>query len=580
MLSRYSHLACASALLLLVASTATAQTVKVQVEVSGVEGELRSNILYYLSLNDLSNSETEVSVIERLHRQAPAEIRTALQPFGYYRPEIDPQLSSGDSIWVAAYNIEPGPPIEIRRVAVEVIGAGRNEQRFQDLVSTFPLQAGDVLQHAAYEDGKAEFKAAAAELGYLDATFDNSRIEIDLDPYQADVVLKFDTGPRFKFGNVTFTGSELDTAVLQTYVPFRRGDPFTVERLIQLQTNLTESPYFTRAEVYPAREASTGLEVPIRVDLERQKARRFEFGVGYGTDTGFRGRFETALRRINRRGHRAIGEVRASRIERSLSARYIIPRAFPSTGVITFFAGYADLEPSTSRSDRILVGSSLASDWGRWRQTLSLSFEHESFEVAADTGTSNLLLAKGDWSRTRANDPIFPTRGHRAQIEIKGAHDAVLSSATFLQLTAGGKLIRGLGGRARFITRADVGATLTSDFRSLPPSIRFFAGGDRSVRGYGFRSLGPLDENGNVIGGEVLITGSIELDYRLLNRWGVAAFFDVGDALDSIRLSLEQGAGVGIRWRSPVGLARVDGAFALTREGTPFRLHLMIGPDL
>ncbi len=161
----------------------------------------------------------------------------------------------------------------------------------------------------------------------------------------------------------------------------------------------------------------------------------------------------------------------------------------------------------------------------------------------------------------------------------------MLAATSFAQLQATAKLIQGIAPRTRLLLRVDLGRTFTNDFRSLPPTLRFFAGGSESVRGYGYLSLGPLDSLGNVIGGRTLEVGSLELDYRILSRWAIAAFTDVGSAMEDFSLSvkqgaLEQGVGAGIRWLSPIGLIRIDGALAVTRPGTPFHLHFSIGPDL
>jgi translocation and assembly module TamA len=116
--------------------------------------------------------------------------------------------------------------------------------------------------------------------------------------------------------------------------------------------------------------------------------------------------------------------------------------------------------------------------------------------------------------------------------------------------------------------------------------MRFFAGGDQSVRGFEYQQLGSLDEEGNVIGGPVLLTGSVELEYRFLQKWrflekwGIAAFYDTGNAMESFSGSLERGAGVGLRWVSPIGPIRADAAWALSEPGRPVRFHLTVGPDL
>ncbi len=124
------------------------------------------------------------------------------------------------------------------------------------------------------------------------------------------------------------------------------------------------------------------------------------------------------------------------------------------------------------------------------------------------------------------------------------------------------------------------GTTITPSFEQLPSSVRFFSGGAQSVRGFRFQSLGPTDNNGEVVGASNLVLGSIEFEHYLNDRWGAAVFIDVGNAIDDLNDDLEKGAGFGLRWKSPIGPVRIDLASAVSRDGNPWRIHINIGPDL
>jgi translocation and assembly module TamA len=195
-----------------------------------------------------------------------------------------------------------------------------------------------------------------------------------------------------------------------------------------------------------------------------------------------------------------------------------------------------------------------------------------------------MIIAGASWERVRADDQVFPTKGFRLRLGLQGSPGG-LASPSLGQIEGLAKLIHPIAKGTRVLLRADVGRIFTSDFRALPPTLRFFTGGTETVRGFGYLELGPLDNEGNVVGGPILEVASAELDHKIFNRWAVAAFTDVGNALNSFTLSvkqgaLEQGVGAGIRWVSPIGFIRIDGAFAVTRPGAPFHLHLSIGPDL
>jgi translocation and assembly module TamA len=557
------------------------QDAPVRVQIDGIRGAERRNALTTLSIA-LATSERVVNEarIQRMHARAPAEIALALQPFGYYRPQVESDLIREPRRWTARYLVNPGPRVTVRRVSVEVTGDGAGEAGFREAVQRFPLTEGAPLSHVTYELGKTRLLNVASELGYLDGRFETHELRVDPESYTAEVRLAFDTGPRYRFGTVSFDQDVIDPAVLESYVRFQRGEPFSTLPLLGLQSALSDSPYFSRVEVVPRRDLAQGMEVPIEVNLVPRRPQRYEVGVGYGTNTGLRGSLQMELRRLNRRGHRALGEILASAIEKRVSGRYVVPFGTPGQQVLSLAAGIARLTPSTSSSDAIVVSTTLAQSHGRWQETFALTFQLEDFEVGADSGTSYLLMPSASWSLTRANDRVFPTRGGRVRLELQGAVRGLGADASFGRIRVNSKIVQAITAHTRLLARLDLGGTVTSQLRELPPSIRFFAGGDQSVRGYEYRSLGPVDDFGNVIGGRVLAVASLEVDQRVFNRFMLAGFLDVGNAMDSVNWNLEQGLGGGVRWLSPVGLVRLDVAVALSRAGNPLRLHITVGPDL
>lgn len=561
------------------ATPLAAQEGPVRVEVSGIDGEMRRNVLAVLSLARSGIGRLEAARAQSLHQRAPNEIEIALEPFGHYAPRVEGSLRHDGRRWIASYEVDPGPPVLLVEAAVRIQGPGENEARFEEALQRNPLVVGDPLSHQRYEAIKVALQGAAAELGYLDAVFDSAVIRVDRENLSARIGLHFRTGPRFRFGEVRFFQDALDPDILQRMVPFRPGDIFDASRLLALQNALTEGPYFAGVEIVPRRDLAQDLRVPIEVHLTPHRRQRFLVGGGYGTDSGPRGTLEVELRRLNRMGHRAEGQVRVSLIERRLSAMYSLPIG-GRAGLLSFSGGFVDSSPSTSDTETFLAGANLSRLMGGWRQDLSLTLQRASYEVGMDSGYSTLLVLGLGFSRVRADDRIFPTRGSLVSVRIRGSHENLLSETRTLQVGIEGKIVRSLGSKTRILARGEAGALYSPDFRALPASFRYFAGGDRNVRGFEFQSLGPRDLEGNVIGGARMLVTSLELDHRILDQWGIAAFVDGGNAMASFTGPWEAGFGIGIRWRSPIGLIRLDGAFALDRKGNPFRVHLNIGPEL
>jgi translocation and assembly module TamA len=549
---------------------------KVKVRLEGVEGDVERNVRAVMRL---ARAEDEGKLpraqIQRLFRRGESDIRLALEPFGYYEPLIESTLQDTAGVVTARYLIDPGPVVKVRSVDIELDGPARDAPAFRKAQAAFPLHQGDTLQHLKYQAGKLSLLTVASDSGYLDAKYDTSAILVDRTRAAADIKLRFETGERFKFGPVRIEESVIDADVLRRRMPFREGQPWKQSRLLEFQTLLAADPYFSLVEVLPMRDSADGLSVPIRVVAEPRKRQAYEFGLGYGTDTGPRGRAKGTLRWINRRGHHINSEVILSTLEQSLSGEYVIPAFAHPTGNLAFQAGYARLVPHTSTSNATTANVQLHRYRLGWQETLSLGYLHESFTVGVDSGRANLAIAGATWERTKSDDRIWPTRGIRTLV-----HGEV-GSSSYLQLRVNGKLVYQYAPRLRLIARAEVGRTFVTDFHALPPTIRFFTGGDQSVRGFDYLGLGPTDSTGHVIGGPALVVTSLETDYRILPAWAVAAFTDYGNATERLSLTgLQQSIGLGIRYIAPIGTIRVDIAFPTTGPNGRPRFHFSIGPDL
>jgi len=179
-----------------------------------------------------------------------------------------------------------------------------------------------------------------------------------------------------------------------------------------------------------------------------------------------------------------------------------------------------------------------------------------------------------------ADDRIVAKRGIRVTATAIGSQETLFADSAFLQTALRTKALYSFFDQWRVIGRADVGATLINDVHDLPPSLRYYAGGDQSVRGYGYKTIGPTDADGNVLGGKDLLTYSIELERSLFDEWSGAVFYDSGAAMNSFAsIALHSGAGVGVRWNGVFGQIRLDVAKALDEEGA-WRIHFTMGADL
>jgi translocation and assembly module TamA len=347
-----------------------------------------------------------------------------------------------------------------------------------------------------------------------------------------------------------------------------------------LQNTLNDVDYFDSVQVTPLMDRAEDLEVPIEVSLIPRKKHKYTFGLGYGTDTGVRGSAGWENRRVNKNGHRFKTLLRLSEVRSGITGEYQIPLSKPRTENIVFTAGWHKENTDTSESERYLGSVRYNHMRSNWKESIYISYEHEKFDIGDESGRSDLLIPGISWTRISADNPVMPRSGSRLFLDIRGAHDALLSDTSFMQARMQIKYIRGVTKLSRLIMRVEGGTSFMDTFSDLPPSVRFFAGGDSSVRGYTYNSLGPEDDEGNVIGGRYLLAGSAEFEHRIIDNWSAAVFYDAGNAMDDVSDPLKKSAGFGIRWGSPVGPIRLDIAFPEDDPDKSWRIHFILGPDL
>lgn len=555
--------------------------IQVEVELEGLDGELEDNVRAAVALIVQEGERLTPNRARTLFQRAPEEIRVALEPFGRYGPSIEGELDDEGDDWTALFTVDPGPATVLTRVDVALHGEGATDSTFLALVDSFPLAVGDTLHHAPYELVKSQLSRNASNRGYFDAEFDTAQIRVDRQGASAEIVLHLDTGSRYRFGPIAVEQDVLDPDHVDGYVTARQGEPFDANILRSSQVALTTGPWFGRADIQLDRTDMASGEVPVRFELTPARPQRYEAGLGYGTDTGFRGSLRAQFRRLNRRAHNAEAEIRVSQVELSLAGRYNIPRPFPSDAVWGAFGSVGDVSPNWSSTTVGTVGVDRALSRGPVRETISIAWEGSRYEAAGVSGTASLLVGQVDWSWVSADDRIVPTHGHRLALTLSGAHDALLSSATFGTIRLEAKAVRPLGSRVRVIGRGEVGQIFTDDLEALPPTRRFITGGDQSVRGWGWETLAPSVGDSALVGGKVLAVASLETDFEVIPSWRIAAFGDAGNAAaDFGSLTWEYSVGTGIRWASPLGMLRLDFAFPLTDPDRRLRLHLILGPDL
>lgn len=553
------------------------------VQVKPANKALKANVEGYIG----TLGDRDEEALLRFSRGAQEQTRKAAQALGYYQAQIDTEVkppTKADQPPQLIIHIEPGEPVRLRNVSVRIEGPASEMKAFR-VPDSKALRAGEPLNHGLYEDAKRLIQNQASRYGFFSGRFSRQRLAVDPQAGVADIELVYQSGPRYRLGAVKFSGdTPLDEDLLQRMVSFKPGTPYDSELVAELNNDLQSSGYFEGVRVDAAPTAAVAEEVPVDVHLDTRKPRTMGLGLGFSTDVGPRGKANWTRHWVNPQGHSYGWETELSAPRQNVGLWYDIPLDPPLTDKLRFAGGYQNEEiAGTDTLSKLLT---VGPEWhsklpSGWQRVISLKYQREEYRLGDDSGLSNLLMPGVSFSYLRSDNRIDPHNGYRLQFDTQVAKEGLVSDTNLLH---GNVLLKGLttlGHNHRFLGRVQFGGSATNGYKNnIPPSLRFFAGGDQSVRGYDYQTLSPKNSDGDRIGGRYLVAGSVEYQYSLTEKWRVATFVDQGNAFNTLELpSLKTGVGFGVRWVSPVGPLRLDLAKALDDDGG-IRLHFSMGPEL
>ncbi len=566
--------------LLLVSGTALAANVRLQVE--GLSGALQKNVRAQLSTIE----SDEVTADQRFRARVDDAIRDGLKALGYYEPTIDfelrPPPAKGRQVLIA--RVSPGTPVRVGGTDVILRGGARTDSDYLDLLKTRPA-IGTVLNHNDYDSFKKGLTSVALRKGYFDSAFNKSQLGIALDRHQAFWDIDYDSGQRYRFGKVTFEGSQIRDEYLQNLVPFKEGDEYQTKDLAELNRRLSATGWFNSVIVAPEFEKSRKTKVlPLHGVVSPRTQNTIETGVGYSTDVGPRVKATWRKPWINSYGHSFTTSTSISAPEQQLDFSYKMPLLKnPLEQYYLVQGGFKRTDLNDTEADSTTLALSRYWDLSSgWQRAINLRWSLDHFTQANVTNTTMLLYPGVMISRTRSRGGLMPTWGDSQRYSVDYSNTAWGSDVDFVVVQAQNAWIRTLYDRHRFVMRGNLGWIETGDFEKVPPDLRFFAGGDRSIRGYKYKSIAPKDDDGKLIGASKLATGSLEYQYNVTGKWWGATFIDSGEAVSDIRRSdFKTGAGVGVRWESPVGPIKLDFAVPVgDKDEHGLQFYIGLGPEL
>ncbi|HHY0381776.1 TPA: autotransporter assembly complex protein TamA [Vibrio parahaemolyticus] len=548
----------------------------VSLKLKGIDGALEDNVKAYLS----SIPEKDYSTSLRFQARLDQSITEALNALGYYHAKISYSISEGNDELIV--NIHKGLPVKIKVMDVVISGEAKKDEEFTNLIAKSPLKVGRILNQGEYDSLKSGIRNLALQRGYFNGDFKLNKLEVIPELNEANVRLHYDSGIRYHFGPVEITGSQIWENRVESMRPFEIGEPYLVSDVGEYNQNLSNTDWFSSVFVEPdLSKLEDGRELPIKVSLAPAAKNQIETGIGYSTDTGVRGTLKWKKPWVSARGHSFNTALSLSKPEQTITAGYKIPLddVLREYYQLQFGLKHLDNRDTESLESNLAVERHWLTDGG-WHKTVYVRHLYENFSQGLQDDGVQFVLPGATFSRTRVRGGSMPMWGDKQSVTVEYGDPALLSETRVLRLLGRSSWIRGIGENHRGLFRLEGGANITEEFEKLSPSLRFFAGGDNNIRGYGYESISPVDESGALTGAKYILSSTLEYQYRVYGNWWAATFYDIGDAFNDTP-EWKSGAGVGIRWASPVGPVSFDFAWGLDEKpNNEFRIHFSLGPEL
>ncbi|MGF1725147.1 autotransporter assembly complex protein TamA [Photobacterium nomapromontoriensis] len=565
---------CLAALVLVVTLPVSAKTT---LKIKGLKGSLDRNVEAYVSAIPKQDYSTSL----RFQMQLEKEIRDALKALGRYNPTISFTESIDGKDRQLIVDVKAGPKTVITRSDIVITGMAKDDPDFIALVRESGLGIGKTLNQGKYESLKSSFSSLALRKGYFDAELKVSKLEVVPSRNEAFIILEYASGQRYNFGKTSFEGSQIELDRLESLIPYEEGDPYLVSSLGEFNQRLSNVGWFSSIFVGGDSSHLADGSIPINVALSPQVKNQVETGIGYSTDVGMRLKLNWRKPWLNSAGHSLNVNTEISKIQPKIEASYKIPLEDVLNNYYQVIGGIRYVDNHDTVSTEYSLG--LERHWrleSSWKRVASLRLLYENYTQGKDeSGVLHMVVPGISYDRIRLRGGAMPTWGDSQLISVEFSDPALGSDSKLARLRGRTAWIRSIGDNHRGILRLDGGAVFADRLEDVPPSMRFFIGGDNSLRGYSYQSIAPRNDKGLLMGGKYMATSSLEYQYRVYGDWWGAIFYDYGSAWNDSPDWLA-GTGVGVRWASPVGPIRLDFAWGLDKEKDKFQIHFILGPEI
>ncbi|WP_373378371.1 autotransporter assembly complex family protein [Cupriavidus nantongensis] len=570
--------------LVLALAAGAAQAYKVEVEAPKPIREILEehlDLARYKDRTDLSQDQFDY-MVETVGEQVRAFASTE----GYFDPTTTTRVEGEGDKRVVHVVVDPGARTLIRNVDLQVTGpaATQSPEQVAEMKAKWGLPAGEPFRQDDWDKAKEDALVTLQSHTYYGARLAASQARVEPDELRADLSAHYVSGPAYRLGRLKVTGTRrYPEQIIVNVNPLNEGEPYRVERLLELQRAIQNQPYFSNVQVDlepppDAEQAPDGVvTAPVSVRVREYPVHRLNSGVGFTTDTGAQVEGRYSYYNLFNRAWTFDSQARIEQKRSYLFAEAAMP---PSRGayrnsVYSSYERTIDIENTDTTSLRAGLKRSRSRE--KYDVTTSLDFYYDKLLPVGQAGQiSKALVPAFAWTRRDVDNPVFPRRGNVINTQIGVAAKNLLSDATFLRLYGRIRQYVPVGKRDLVVARLELGADLTGDSASqIPATLRFRAGGTDSVRGYTYQSIGTRS-GASVLPAKYLGTGSLEYQYWFKPDWGAAVFWDAGTAANDLRgVKIYHGVGVGVRWRTPVGPLQLDVGYGIQER--QFRPHISLG---
>lgn len=549
--------------------------------------------------------------LTRLLGATDANVRELIGTLGYFSPTVTVELTDTpdeETPRKVVVKVDPGPPTIIEKSDVRFTGVNASDelgtsQRLQ-IEETWPLQAGEQFSQSAWSSAKSGGLKELQRRRYPLARIDTSLADVDADTNKAQVSVSYAPGPAYTFGPLQIDGAErYDPVRTARIARLPEGQEYDLQSMLDAQQRLVSSGYYdsvflsladspqqaaTEAERDEQRKSQgAAITSPVIAKVREAKLQKWVFGVGLSTDTGPRLSIDHTYNKVPGLNWRAVSKLQLDRKNPLISTQLV---GLPGEDLWRWFAsGKLERAPAGdfyTNSAQMRFGRSKAED--RIERNMYLQYDYAKTQGAGAPPGASSLLANYGWTARYFDNNLLPTSGFGLALEAGAGTTLTPQRSPFGRLTGRWLSLIPLGERdeetrrrSRLQIKAGVGAVMAKKDVDLPTTIMFLTGGDNTVRGYGYQSIGARTDNGRVIAGRYLAMGSVEWQRPITIKGNTqdfehAVFIDAGTVGDDInRLYTRVGFGTGIRWKSPVGPIQADLAWGAQEQ--QLRLHLRLG---